>query len=107
MHISRVHRISDRIVSISQPHVRPIVRGKAGTKVEFVAKISLSLIDGKFGQGKRSFGLSRIMAKLAQTSECMIMISFMVMNLEKMLTKALSFGLYLYSILLIEFLGDP
>ena len=196
MHINRIHRISDRIVSISQPHVRPIVRGKAGAKVEFGAKISLSLIDGisfvdriswdaynesedlktqieryrkrfghypesvhadqiyrtrenrrycqsrgirlsgkalgrpkkqtdanaealkqqkalmrsdeldriavegKFGQGKRRFGLSRIMAKLAQTSECMIMISFMVMNLEKMLTKALSLGLYLYSILL-------
>jgi len=51
-------------------------------------------VEGKFGQGKRRFGLSRIMAKLAQTSECMIMISFMVMNLEKMLTKALSLGLY-------------
>ncbi len=36
----------DRIVSISQPHVRPIVRGKAGKKVEFGAKLGLSLIDG-------------------------------------------------------------
>jgi hypothetical protein len=30
--------IEDRIVSLSQPHIRPIVRGKAGKKVEFGAK---------------------------------------------------------------------
>lgn len=35
-----------RIVSISQPHIRPIVRGKAGKKVEFGAKVSISLVDG-------------------------------------------------------------
>ena len=39
-------RVDHRIVSVSQPHVRPIVRGKAGTPVEFGAKISLSLSDG-------------------------------------------------------------
>jgi len=32
-----------RIVSISQPHVRPIIRGKAGKSVEFGAKLSASL----------------------------------------------------------------
>jgi len=42
MYESRTHTIADRIVSISQPHVRPIVRGKAGKKVEFGAKISIS-----------------------------------------------------------------
>jgi IS5 family transposase len=35
-----------RIVSISQPHIRPIVRGKAGTPVEFGMKISSANIDG-------------------------------------------------------------
>jgi hypothetical protein len=30
--------ISDRIVSLSQPHIRPIVRGKAGKSVDFGAK---------------------------------------------------------------------
>lgn len=39
-------RIEDRIVSVSQPHVRPIKRGKAGAATEFGAKISVSLIDG-------------------------------------------------------------
>ena len=40
MYENKTHQISDRIVSITQPHVRPIVRGKAGKKVEFGAKIS-------------------------------------------------------------------
>lgn len=40
------HTTAHRIVSISQPHVRPIVRGKAGKDVEFGAKISLSLVNG-------------------------------------------------------------
>ena len=35
-------RIDDRIVNLSKPHVRPIVRGKAGKKTEFGAKISVS-----------------------------------------------------------------
>jgi IS5 family transposase len=30
--------ISDRIVSLSQPHIRPIVRVKAGKSVDFGAK---------------------------------------------------------------------
>jgi hypothetical protein len=41
------HVIEGRIVSLSQPHVRPIVRGKAGRRTEFGAKISASLIDGQ------------------------------------------------------------
>ena len=40
-------RIDDRIVSLSKPHVRPIVRGKASADVEFGAKLSVSVIDGK------------------------------------------------------------
>jgi len=37
--------IPDRIVSISQPHIRSIVRGKAGTAVEFGAKLSAICVD--------------------------------------------------------------
>ena len=187
MYENRSHQMADRIVSISQPHVRPIVRGKAGSDVEFGAKISVSLvggfsfvdriswdnynesgdlisqiegyhkrfgfypksvhadkiyrtrenrrycqargirlsgpplgrpkkiteanaselkqdrqihrqdeidriaIEGKFGQGKRRFSLSLIMAKLARTSEAAIAISFIVMNLEKILAALLYF----------------
>ncbi len=177
MHEQHENRINDRIVSISQPHVRPIKRGKANASTEFGAKISASLVDGycfldylswdnynesgdlvdqinayrkrfgfypssvhadkiyrnrnnikfckghgirlsgpklgrppkqllrkleqqkqsrqdeidripiegKFGQAKRRFSLSRIMCKLSQTSETAIAIIFLVMNLEKML----------------------
>jgi hypothetical protein len=46
MQRTKQHRISGRIVSLAQPHVRPIVRGKAGTPVEFGAKISVSVVDG-------------------------------------------------------------
>jgi hypothetical protein len=183
MYTHRCQRIANRLVSLSQPHVRPIVRGKAGTPVEFGAKISVSLVDGvsfvdrisweaynesmdvvqqidafrrrfghdpasvhvdqiyrtrenrrycdsrgirlsgpplgrprtitestaeqvqhdkqqayddaitriaiegKFGQGKRRFGLGRLMAKLALTSETMIQVSFLVMNLEHLLSR--------------------
>ena len=38
--------IDDRIVSLSQPHIRPIVRGKAGKSVEFGAKLSASYFNG-------------------------------------------------------------
>jgi hypothetical protein len=43
---ARKHTAPDRIVSIHQPHVRPIVRGKANAKVEFGSKIHISLVDG-------------------------------------------------------------
>jgi transposase, IS5 family len=46
MYDSRTHQVDHRIVSIHQPHVRPIVRGKSHSKVEFGAKIHLSMIDG-------------------------------------------------------------
>jgi hypothetical protein len=198
MYENRTHKIADRIVSISQPHVRPIVRGKAKSNVEFGAKVSVSLIDGfnfvdrinwdsynesgdlieqikkyhkrfgfypesvhadkiyrnrenlryckkygirlsgpplgrprkvtpgnaeqlkqekqqhrqdeidriavegKFGQGKRRFSLARIMAKLAGTSETVIMVAFMVMNLEKILSCCLIFLLYAWQCLQIS-----
>lgn len=46
MHTERKHSVNDRIVSIHQPHVRPIVRGKSSAKVEFGSKLHLSLVDG-------------------------------------------------------------
>ena len=46
MYDKRVHSVEDRIVSIHQPHVRPIVRGKTNTNVEFGSKIQVSLVNG-------------------------------------------------------------
>jgi transposase, IS5 family len=169
--------IDDRIVSLGQPHIRPIVRGKAGKAVEFGAKLSASCfegyafldhiswdnfnesgdlkaqveslknytgyypesvhvdkiyrtrenrawckekgiimsgphdgrppanvskekkkqdleserirncIEGKFGQAKRRFSLGRVMAKLSQTSQTAIAITFLVMNLSTYLSR--------------------
>ncbi len=46
MHGSRTHSIPNRIVSISQPWVRPIVRGKAHARTEFGAKVHATVEDG-------------------------------------------------------------
>jgi len=46
MYDNRTHSVPDRIVSISQPFIRPIVRGKAGKPVEFGAKLDVSVADG-------------------------------------------------------------
>jgi hypothetical protein len=46
MYQQKTHSIEHRIVSIHQPHVRPIVRGKTNASVEFGAKIQVSLMNG-------------------------------------------------------------
>lgn len=46
MYAQRNKRIDDRIVSISQPHIRPIVRGKAKAGTEFGAKVNISMVNG-------------------------------------------------------------
>ncbi|MBL4772071.1 MAG: IS5 family transposase [Alcanivoracaceae bacterium] len=43
MYNNKVKRCDDRIVSIAQPHVRPIVRGKQNKSVEFGSKLNVSL----------------------------------------------------------------
>ena len=46
MYKHKTNRIDDRNVSLTQPHIRPIVRGKAGKHTEFGAKLSASSFDG-------------------------------------------------------------
>ncbi len=46
MYDLKKHSVKDRIINIFQPHIRPIVRGKAGKRTEFGAKISASIVDG-------------------------------------------------------------
>lgn len=43
MYEKRTHTVSQRIVSLSQPWLRPIVRGKAKSPVEFGAKLDISV----------------------------------------------------------------
>jgi hypothetical protein len=46
MYETKTHSIPHRIVSLSQPYVRPIPRGKANAKTEFGAKLHISMVDG-------------------------------------------------------------
>ncbi len=46
MYDARTHTVENRIVSISRPYLRPIVRGKARAQVEFGAKLDISVTDG-------------------------------------------------------------
>ena len=45
-------------------------------------------VEGKFGQGKRGYGLNNIMARLPETSESWINAILFVMNLAKLLQVA-------------------
>ena len=50
MYDNKVHSVPDRIVSISQPWLRPIVRGKVTAPVEFGSKFDLSLDTEGYGR---------------------------------------------------------
>ncbi len=55
MHKEKVNSIPDRIVSISMPFVRPIVRGKKRAPVEFGPKLAVSVVNGFVFEEKLSF----------------------------------------------------
>lgn len=50
MYQNRVHSVPERIVSLSQPWVRPIVRGKVKAPVEFGAKLEISIDEEGYGR---------------------------------------------------------
>lgn len=53
MYDNKVHSVKQRIVSIRQPWIRPIVRGKEKSPVEFGAKFDLSLDGGGYARIER------------------------------------------------------
>ena len=55
MYDNHTHSVKDRIVSLSQPWIRPIVRGKAKAKVEFGVKLDISVCDGWTRLERHSF----------------------------------------------------
>jgi len=46
MYDRNVHSCPHRIVSIYQPHIRPITRGKLKSQIEFGSKLGVSLDEG-------------------------------------------------------------
>ena len=53
-------------------------------------------IEGKFGQAKRRFSLNLVMTKLRETSETSIAITFLVVNLSKLLRQYFKLFLSLF-----------
>ena len=73
MYDKRTHSVPDRIVSLSQPWLRPIVRGKTGAAVEFGAKLDISVVNGwtrlevfSFDAYNESGGLSEMIERYHQ-----------------------------------------
>jgi transposase, IS5 family len=60
---------------------RPAQVSKATKKQAKEDEKARQAIEGKFGQAKRRFNLDRVMAKLDNTSQTVVAIAFLVMNL--------------------------
>ena len=69
MYDHHTHSVPDRIVSLSQPWIRPIVRGKAGKPVEFGTKLDISVVDGFTRLEYMSFDAYNEATTLRQTIE--------------------------------------
>lgn len=69
MYDNKTHRVPNRIVSLSQPWIRPIVRGKAGKPVEFGAKLDISVVEGFTRLEYLSFDAYNEATTLQQTIE--------------------------------------
>ena len=54
-------------------------------RIDYQDDVDRNPIEGKFGEGKRHYGLGRISACLQETCETVISLQFPVMNLEKVL----------------------
>src|SRR5690625_2562639 len=60
-------------------------RNKEERQIEYQDGLDRNAIEGKFGEGKRTYGLGLISTRLQTTSETVIALQFLVMNLEKIL----------------------
>ena len=69
MYDTHTHSVPSRMVCLSQPWVRPIVRGKAGKPVEFGAKLDISVADGFTRLEYLSFDAYNEAGALQQTIE--------------------------------------
>lgn len=69
MYDNRTHSVEHRIVSIHQPHVRPIVRGKTNAYVEFGSKIQMGIMNGIAFPEELSWDAFNESARLINTAE--------------------------------------
>ena len=89
-HVDQIYRTranrawcKERGIRLSGPPLgrRPANRSPELLKQQHEDERSRNAIEGQFGQAKRRFSLGRIMAKLSDTAESSIAITFLVMNL--------------------------
>ncbi len=94
MHVDKIYRTranraycKERGIRMSGPPLgsKPQNVSREEKKQAHADKAIRNRVEGKFGQGKRRFGLGRVMAKLAATSAAQIVLTFLVMNLERAL----------------------
>ena len=64
-------------------------RNRALRRQQRADEIERNGVEGKFGEGKRCYGLARIMARRADTSESVIGLIFLVMNMQRKLRELL------------------
>lgn len=69
MYDNHTHSVPDRIISVSQPWLRPIVRGKAKAPVEFGAKLDISVVNGFTRLEYHSFDAYNEALKLSEMIE--------------------------------------
>ena len=69
MYDNHTHSVPDRIISICQPWLRPIVRGKAKAPVEFGAKLDISVVNSFTRLEYHSFDAYNEALKLSEMIE--------------------------------------
>jgi IS5 family transposase len=69
MYQNKIHKVSNRIVNLRQPYIRPIVRGKAKAPVEFGIKLDISVVNGFVRLEHQSFDAYNESEQLKQEIE--------------------------------------
>ena len=82
MHYCKLHGIRLSGPKLGRP---PLVKDKKELKLERQDAKIRNAVEAKLGEGKRRYGLGLIMARLKETSETVIALQFLVMNLERRL----------------------
>lgn len=98
VHVDKIYRTKDNRKWCKEKGIRlsgiPLGRPPKNQSAELKKQAKLdenfrNRIEGKFGQAKRRFGLNRVMAKLSETAETSMAITFLVVNLSTLLRQVL------------------
>ncbi|GBL15318.1 hypothetical protein MTo_02630 [Microcystis aeruginosa NIES-1211] len=101
VHVDKIYRTRENLAWCKERGIRlsglPLGRPPKNRSAELKKqaqedKSFRNAIEGKFGQAKRRFGLNLCMTKLPETSETSIALTFLVVNLSRLLRQF--FGLF-------------